>query len=222
MKLVFEGKVYELIPQNQGIVFPYRRGGDDQNALVCLKMLSTENGVMSDVAKNIYFISKFGTNYRASLELCSNYVLSRALVLPSGRVFLSSDNGNSYLIDGDGLPVWSGDFKYKGEVPSDIAIYKNSLWASYKTAGVLVRFNLNTMREELRIGGKNTPFNKPCHIFIEGNTAYVSNSGSNKLVKVNLNSYTVEDYKEFSEPIYSFVKVKGNQFVLLESGIYVL
>ena len=86
----------------------------------------------------------------------------------------------------------------------------------------MVRFNLNTMREELRIGGKNTPFNKPCHIFIEGNFAFVSNAGSNKLLRVNLSSYTVDDYKEFSEPVYSYVKVKGYQFVLLESGIYML
>ena len=222
MKQIFAGKVYELVPQSQGVVFPYRRGGDDQNALVCLKMISIDDGMMSDVAKNIYFISKFGTNYRASIELCSNYVLSHALVLPSGRVFLSSDNGNSYLIDGDGLPVWSGDLKYKGEVPSDIAAYKNCLWATYKNAGVLVRFNLNTMREELRIGGKNTPFDKPCHVFIDGNIAYVSNAGSNKLLRVNLNSYTVDDFKEFSEPVYSYIKVKEHQFVLLESGIYML
>ena len=222
MKRVFNGKVYEMIPQKSGMVFPYRKGGDDKNALVCLKMLSIDTGILSDVAKNVYFISKFGANYRASLELCSNYVMSRALVLPSGRVFLSSDNGNSYLIDGDGLPVWSGDFKYRDESPSDIAIYKNCLWASYLKAGVLLRFNLSTMREELRIGGKNSPFNRPNDIFIDGRTAYVSNIGSNKLLKVDLSSYTVEDYREFSEPVYGYARINKYEFVLLESGIYLL
>ncbi len=222
MKLVFKGKVYEMVPQKNGLVFPYRRGGDDKNALVCLKMLSLDTGILSDVAKNIYFISKFGPNYKASLELCSNYVLARSLVLPSGRVFLSSDNGNSYLVDGDGLPVWSGDFKYHGEMPSDTAIYKNCLWASYLKAGVLLRFNLSTMREELRIGGKNSPFDRPNNIFIDGRTALVSNIGSNKLLKVDLNSYTVEDYREFTESVYGYAKIQQYEFVLLESGIYLL
>ncbi|MBO5020366.1 MAG: hypothetical protein J6D52_06860, partial [Clostridia bacterium] len=174
------------------------------------------------VAKNIYLLSKFGSNYRASSELCNNYVTARSAVLPSGRVFLCSDNGNAYLIDGDGLPVWSGDFKYKGNAPADIAIHKNSLWACYNKSGVLLRFNLNTMREELRIGGEKSPFNKPSDIFVSGDNAIISSVGSNKLLKVDLNSYNVKEYKEFTEPVYSYVKIKNYEFALLKSGLYVL
>lgn len=222
MERIFEGEVYEIVPQAQGIVFSYCKGSSGDNVLVAYKMLSVETGVMTDVAKNIYLLSKFGSNYRASSELCSNYVTARSVVLPSGRVFLCTENGNAYLIDGDGLPVWSGDFKYKGNVPSDIAIHKNSLWACYNKSGVLLRFSLNTMREELRIGGSSSPFDKPNDIFISGDTAVISNSGSNKLLKVDLNTYNVREYKEFSEAVYSYAKIKNYEFVLLESGVYVL
>jgi hypothetical protein len=78
------------------------------------------------------------------------------------------------------------------------------------------------MREELRIGGTNSPFDKPTDIFIDDDTAFISNSGSNKIIKVNLNSYSVREYKEFSEAVYAYRKVKDREFVLLESGIYVL
>ena len=114
MERIFEGEIYEIVPQTQGLVFSYQKAVAGSNVVVAYKMLSLENGIMSDVAKNIYLLSKFGSNYRASSELCNNYVTARSAVLPSGRVFLCSDNGNAYLIDGDGLPVWSGDFKYKG------------------------------------------------------------------------------------------------------------
>ena len=222
MERIFEGEVYEIVPQAQGIVFSYCKGSSGDNVLVAYKMLSLETGVMSDVAKNIYLLSKFGSNYRASCELCNNYVTARSVVLPSGRVIFCCENGNAYLIDGDGLPVWSGDFRYKGNAPSDIAIHKNSLWACYNKTGVLLRFNLNTMREELRIGGANSPFGRPSGIFVEDDIAVVSSSGNNKLLKVDLNGYNVRDYKEFSESVYSYVKVKDKEFVLLESGIYVL
>lgn len=222
MERIFEGEVFEIVPQAQGIVFSYRKASAGKNVVVAYKMLSLENDVMTDVAKNIYLLSKFGSNYRSSSELCSNYITARSAVLPSGRVFLCTDNGNAYLIDGDGLPIWSGDFKYKGNVPSDIAIHKNSLWACYSKSGVLLRFNLNTMREELRIGGTNSPFDKPVDIFVDEDNAFISNSGSNKVIKVNLDSYGVREYKEFSESVYAYRKIKDREFVLLESGIYVL
>jgi len=222
LEKIFSGEIYEILPQSSGVVFTYCKGASEDRVLVAYKMVSVDNGIISDVAKNIYLLSKFGSNYHAAADLCSNYVTARSVVLPSGRVFACTENGTAYLIDGDGLPIWSGELNYKGSAPSDIAIHKNSLWACYSKEGVLLRFNLNTMREELRIGGKNSPFEKPVNIFIEDNIAVVSNAGSNKLLKVDLNSYTVTDYKEFTEAVYGYVKIKNFEFVLLKSGLYVL
>lgn len=85
-----------------------------------------------------------------------------------------------------------------------------------------MRFNLNTMHAELRIGGKNSPFDSPENIFIDGEWAYVSNAGSNKIVKVNLEDYSVEDYYGFEEPVKCYVKSGNFEFVLLDSGLYVI
>lgn len=222
MKQIFEGEIYEVVPQSGGVVFSYRKSVIDQQVLVAYKMLSVDTGVITDVAKNIYLLSKFGSNYRAAANQCGNFITSKALVLPSGKVFICSNTGRASLIDGDGTAVWTGELKYRGFSPSDIAIYKNALWACYSQNGVLIRFNLNTMREELRIGGTRSPFDRPRDIYIYGDCAIISNTGSKKLVKVDLNSYTVSDYKEFTEPVYSYVKVKNYEFVLMESGLYVL
>ena len=78
------------------------------------------------------------------------------------------------------------------------------------------------MREELRIGGNKSPFDKPRDLFIDGDTVMVSNQGSKKLVEVNLNSYSVFEYEEFEEPLYQYIKVGDNRFAVLESGLYLI
>jgi len=222
MKKLFSGEIYEMVLQNNSIVFSYCKTANENSVYIFYKMLSGENGEITNVAKNIYLLAKFGINYRASSELCSNYITARTAELPSGVLCLTTDTGNTYLVDSTGLPIWSGDIKYKDEAPSDIAIYKDCLWACYSKSGVLLRFNLVTMREELRIGGKSSPFDKPWDIFVKDNIAVISNSGSNKLSYVNLDTYEVTSGEEFSESVYSYIELKDKKFVLLESGLYLL
>ena len=224
MERIFAGEVYDLVPQANGLVFSHRKEtvGDNEWIVVNYKMISFDTGRMTDVAANIYQLSKFGSNYRAVVSLCDNYIRARALVLPSSRVLLTEMNGNATLFDSDGSPVWHGDVLYRGGAPADIAAYKNSIWASFPKANVLLRFNPATMREELRIGGINSPFNSPHDIFVDGDVAVVCSTGSNKLIQVDLRSYAVSDYMEFSEPVYSYAHIQKYEFVLLESGIYVL
>lgn len=222
MKRIFAGEVYEAVPQPNGIVFSYCKDVTDSHVLVSYKMISFDTGKMTDVAKNIYQLSKFGSNYRTIAVGCQNYVTAKALILPNGKVFVAEDDGKAMLFDNGGATLWTGEIKYRGVSPSDVAIYKNTLWACYSEANVLLRFNLMTMREELRIGGAKSPFNAPHDLFIDGDNAIVSNTGSNKLLTVNLNSYTVLDYKEFSEAVYSYMRIKDYCFVLMKSGLYLL
>ena len=222
LECLFAGKVYEMVAQPNGIVFSYCKEVIDSRVVIGYKMISFDTKTITDVAKNIYWLSKFGCNYRAVVSLCNNYVTARSLVLPTGRVFMSEDNGRAILFDSEGMPLWTGELTYRGIVPSDIAIYKNALWASYSSSNVLLRFNLSTMREELRIGGNSSPFNKPHSMFLDGDEAIISNLGSNKLIKINLDTYNVTDFLEFNEPVHSYLKVKNFQFLLMESGIYAL
>ena len=78
------------------------------------------------------------------------------------------------------------------------------------------------MREELRIGGNKSPFDKPRSLFIDGDKVMVSNQNSKKLIEINLNTYTVFEYQEFEEALYQYVRVGDNRFVVLESGLYLI
>ena len=222
MKQIFAGEVYEMLPKSDGIVFSYCRGVEADKVTVGFKMLSFENGSLVDVAKNIYLITKFSSHYRTAVKLCENYITSKAVLLPNEKLFLISAEGQAYIADITGEIYWAGEIRYRDNPPNDIALYKNALWASFAKENALVRFNLNTMREELKIGGKRSPFDEPKDIFAVNSGAVISNGGSNKLIKINLDSYTVEDYYEFTEMVHSYLKVDKFEFALLDSGIYLI
>lgn len=222
MKQIFSGEVYEILPISNGIIFSYCKEIVDENVIVAYKMISFDNNRFTDVAKNIYMITKFGNNYKAVSSYCANYITAKSLVLPNGKVFLLEPDGSAALIDNNGTPVWTGSLVYRSSAPSDIILHNGALWACYPDCNVLLRYNLSTMREELRIGGNKSPFDKPRNLFIIGDNVTVSNQGSKKLVEVNLNSYTVSEGEEFEEALYQYVNVCNNRFVLLESGLYLI
>lgn len=222
MKKIFDGKIYEIIPKSDGIIFPYQKAIVDEGDIVWYKMLSLENSTLTDVSETIYMNMKFGSNYNVAVNVSKNFVSEKSLILPDGRLLLCSDNGQVFIIDADGMINISGEIKYRDQVPSDIAFCKNSIWASFCDSNVLIRFNIATMRAELRIGGKKSPFDSPQDVFIVGEDAFICNSGSNKIIKVNLENYSVEDYYTFEEPVYSYVKSGNYEFVLLDSGLYVI
>lgn len=222
MKKVFSGEVYEVLPISNGVIFSYCKDVVDQNTVVAYKMITFDNGRFTDIAKNIYLLTKFGNNYKAVAAICDNYITAKSIVLPNSKVFLLSADGEARLLGADALPVWTGELKYRGYNATDIALYKNALWASFADCNVLLRYNLTAMREELRIGGNKSPFDKPSGLFVDGDTVMVSNIGSSKLIEVNLNTYSVFDYEEFSEPVRQYVKVGENRFAVLDSGLYLV
>lgn len=222
MKKIFDGKIYEILPKSDGIIFPYQKAVVDEGDIVWYKMLSLENSLLTDVSQTIYWNMKFGSNYNVAVKVCKNFVSEKAIILPDGRTFLCNENGQVFIIDTDGMINISGEIKYRDTSPSDIAFYKNSIWASFAESNVLIRFNINTMRAELRIGGKTSPFEHPEKMFIDGEWAYVCNGDTNKIVRINLENYSVDDYYTFEEPLYAYVKSGSYEFVLLESGLYVI
>ena len=222
MKKVFSGEVYEVLPISGGIIFSYCKDVIEGKALVSYKMITFDNGRFTDIVNTIYLLTKFGNNYRAVAAMCDNYITAKSIVLPNGKVFLLSQDGEARLLGADAVPVWTGELKYRGYNATDIALYKNARWASFADCNVLLRYNLTAMREELRIGGNKSPFDKPSGLFIEGDTVMVSNVGSSKLLEVNLNTYSVFEYEEFSEPVRQYVKVGENRFAVLDSGLYLV
>ncbi len=222
MENLFAGKVYEILPLTNGIIFSYRKDELEEGDYVEYKMISFDNRRISNVAKNIYLLTKFGTDAKDIKNLCQNYISVKTLILPGGKVFLLEPDGRAMLTDSDATVIWTGDLTYKSSRPADIALQGNGLWVVYPERNVLLKYNLSTMREELRIGGAKTPFSHPVDLFMKGDEVIVCNEASRKLVKINLMDYTLQELESFDEAVKQYIEVAGNRFVILESGLYIL
>lgn len=225
MKKLFEGEILHILPLPKGIIFAYlKETTEDNKMLVAYQMISFEAGTATRVANKIYQLSKFGSNHQSFEMQVKNHLTCRTVNLENSKIFVVEDDGSAKILDSDATAVWVGTLRYKGEAPADIALHGHTLWASFSRSNALVRFNLRTMREELRIGGgkDESSFSSPAGLWVEGDKMMVCNQGSHKLWQVDLKTYAVYEYQEFLEPVTQYVKVGGAELVVLHSGIYVL
>ena len=223
MEQIFAGKVYEILPTSNGIIFSYLNKELEDGAVeVSYRMISFDNRRVTDVAKNIYMISKFGNGYKAVEGYCENYITSKSIIIPGGRVFLLHEDGTARLVDSDGESLWVGSFAYRNFVPSDVLLFGEGLWCCYPEANALIKFSLAGMKQELRVGGKNSPFKAPCDLFEEEGRIIICNRDSKTLQSIDLTDYSILEYETFEEPLYQYVNLNGYRFVVLESGLYVI
>lgn len=223
MKPIYEGEVLDVIGTENGLIFSYCEDKSEKQLTVAFKMLSFETGKLTNVAKNIYQLSKFGVDYKAFSMNAENYITCKVITFPGEQMLILETDGTLKILDTDTYILYEGKLEFAGESPSGIALFGDKLWCSYKDKNILVRYNINTMREELRIGGgKNTPFNAPTDIFVDGKFAYVCSYGSNTLLKVDLNSYALNIYKEFDLPVKQYLRLGNFEFAVNENGIYMI
>ena len=223
MKPIYEGEVIEVIATENGLAFSYCEKKEENQLTVAFKLLSFESGKITNVAKNIYQLSKFGTAYKAFSMQAENYITCKVITFPGEQMLILETNGTIKILDTDSSLLYEGKLNFVGEAPSGIALFGDKLWCSYKNKNVLVRYSINTMREELRIGGgRETPFNAPTDILVDGNYAYVCSSSSSALLKVDLNTYALDVYKEFDTPLKQYLRVNNFEFVVNQNGIYMI
>lgn len=222
MKQIFEGQVYEIISLSGGIMFSYCKEVLEDQIVVGYKMINFDDGRITDIAKNAYLGAKYGNNYQKIIKKCEHYITDRVVHLQNDKMLIYSRNGTLKLLDTDISVIWQGTLSYRNFNASDFIIHKSALWACFPECDVMLRYNLSTMREELRIGGKKSPFSKPRSLFLENDDAYICNIGSKNIVKINLTDYTVNEFLEFPEEVYQYFKSDIYGFVILKSGLYMV
>lgn len=223
MTKIFEGDVLHIIPSDNRIIVAYAEERNDTQMTVAFKMISFDDNKTTNVAKNIYQLSKFGANYRSYCIQVQNYFTCKNIIFPTEKMLVLEVDGTVELLDTDASFIWAGKLLYKNTPPSSLAVFQNKLWATFPQHNVLVRYNINTMREELRIGGgTSSPFANPCDIFIKDENAYICNTGSLQILKVNLNTYSLEVYEEFTQPVKQYLEADNRRFAVMDDGVYKL
>ena len=221
MHKLFEGNIFDMKPLKKGLVFVYSSEDAEGTVRAAYNMISFDTGRMSPVTTSNYLLAKFGLRYKTYKKKAASIFESKVLHLPGDRVFILDPDGSANIYDIDGSVLWSSSLLYKDACPTDIALYNDSLWACFKEHNSLIRFNLNTMHEELRIGGgENSPFNRPVQITAAQDGLVICNSGSNSIIKLDPLNYSIELMYDFRESVKGYLKVQDKEFAALSSGLY--
>ncbi len=223
MEKISPHKAYSLHALPDGLLFPYLiESIEETNQYrIGYKMVTFSTGKISNVTKSIFMMTKFGPDYKLFIDRIKNYLTCFSILMENGQTFVVEKDGTATLFSGE-EELWNGKLLYQNTAPGGIASSGKSLWASYPEHNVLVRYNLKTLREELRIGGQNSPFVKTEGIFPAGSKLFVCNTGSNSIWKIDANNYITELYYQFDEPIYDYKFIGKYEIVSLESGVYLL
>lgn len=222
MKQVFNDSVIEVNKSKDGIVFSHRVGEDDGKVTVGFYKAVFSSGEFTKIQKSYYLMAKFLEHYKGIEAKVGNYVTCRACETPDGGMLIVDADGTAKIFDANGEIVNQTVITYHGEPPYSVAVSGRSFWCSYPEDNSIVRYSLKSMREELKLGGSRSAFKEPQGLFIEGGEMFVCNSGTNTLWRIGLSNYAVTEYAHFEEPVHSFMRSGKYEFVILDSGLYLL
>lgn len=223
MEKIYDSSALSIVPLSDGMVIAYCQDKSETEMTVAYKTVSFETGAITGVTADFFSVAKFGAKYRSYLLQVANPITCKALYLPNGNMLLCDDEGNAKIMKDDITTVWEGRLTHKGNAATGIAADGSALWCSYRDSGILVRYNTRTMRDELRLGGGRNPvIASPKGIWCRDGLMRVCDTVQNKIFEIDLHNYSMNVYREFDEPVHQYEKIRSYEFVLLDSGIYML
>lgn len=215
--------ILDLIGFSSGILFVLKENHNSESVKVSFYSFDTETKSIATVTKNAYLLTKFGSSYAPIAKQLGDYVSCDAAKLWNGQTFVIYSSGEIGIFDENGELIKTSDLTYRESPARDVAVDNNYIWSVVPDQNLIIKYSLLQNRVIMRIGGDNSQtFSCPVSVDEYDGELYICNKDSHKIKKVNLNNFTVEDYKEFDEPVYKYVRVDKNEFVILDSGVYLL
>lgn len=185
-------------------------------------VINFETKTKEVLTKNAYLLKKFGPIFQTIIETIPNFVQCNAAILYDKRVLVIYPNGEAGIFDRDGELSWSGYFTYHDEIVNHLALDGKYFWTICPAENCAIRYSSQTMKVDLRIGGKDaTTFVNPTHISVDNGDIYVCSDG-NKVRKIDGMNFTVSDFLDFEESVKEYYKFGRYAIAVLSSGTYLL
>lgn len=223
MKKIYDKSAMAVLPYGDNIVFVAAEKQVDDKYIVSYKMYDFQEDTISQIRRSTYLEAKFGDEFLYFSKIFPDFINYKCVKLPNGGIIAVYPNGDAAIFDKHNEITWEGSLKYRNSGPSGVACIDDSIWVSFPDGDTILRYNAETMREELRIGSqKDNAFSQPRGLWSNGKNLVVCNCAGKCIESVDTSSYVVERYAQFDEPVYQYVKCGPFEVVLLESGIYMM
>lgn len=224
MKQIYGSGAWQMIPAEGGVIFVAQQHEYDDKAIMVYRIFEPEYDRVSVITRSAYLQAKFGNHFNLFEEKPKEFLVCRTLALPENRYLVVNKFGEAVVIQPDGRINRKTQMLYRGEAPNSFAVdYEtNTLWASYTEGNAVIRYTLNNMREDIRIGGSNDFICAPEGLWFVNGILRICSSGQNRIIDLDPEKYSVQEYRTFEEPVHKYIKNGAYETVLLDSGIYKL
>lgn len=215
--------ILDLIGFPSGILFVLKENQENDTVKVSFYSFDTATKSIATVTKNAYLLSKFGNSFSPIASQLGDYVSCDTAKLWNGQTIVIYSTGEVGIFDEKGNLIKTTELMYRDSPARDVAVDNNYIWSAVPSQNLIVKYSLLQNRVVMRIGGDGSDtFRSPVSVAQYDGCIYVCNSEACKINRVHLDNFTVEDYKLFDEPVYKYLRVDNNEFVILESGVYLL
>ncbi len=215
--------IVDLLAVNKSVVFVKKEITKDERIKASFFAYDTQTQSISAATKNAYLITKFGPAASVITPHLADYISCAAKRLQNGSVFICYKTGEIGIFSDKGVLLFSDDVYYHEYPVRDCTDDGDNIWFTVPDSNQIVCYSLAKKRIVLRIGDDSKPtFGRPLTIEKYDDALFVCCKSESAIKRVSLNNYSVTTYKTFDEPLYKYLRVDGKEFVLLESGLYLL
>lgn len=192
------------------------------------RYFSYNESVYEEIGVDKYFMARYGENYNKIIPYFGHKPTSRSYDKEGSMFVCFYQESKIYKFDirGNLVRIYS-DFSNIDTI-YDIAVYDNSIWCTFPTSHTIKKFSLTNGREELSISefsiehNRGTIFCYPERILIYDDKMYVVDMGNKRICIIDLNENSINDYIVLPESITGYERLRKMEFVLLDSGLYLL
>ena len=215
--------IVDLLSFPSGILFVIKENLENGAVKVSFYSFDVATRSIASVTKNAYLLTKFGAAYAPIAKQLGDYVSCDSAKLWNGDTFSIYSTGEMGIFNEEGALLRTGDLMYNGAPARDVAVDNNFIWSTVPAKNLIVKYSLLQNRVVMRIGGENaSTFASPVSVEEYDGWLYVCCKDSRKIKRVRLSDFSVDEFKEFDEPVFKYLRVGTNEFVVLESGVYML
>ena len=215
--------VIDLLAYQSGILFVIKEPTANGQIKISYYSFDVSSKSIATVTKNAYLMTKFGPGYAAITERLDDYISCHAVRIADGRVFIIYPGGEIGIFSDSGELQHSQRLTYKNKAVSSIASDGKNLWFAVPECNLVVRYNTDKLKIDLRIGNENSDtFNFPVSVSTENDRLFVCCKNSYSVKQIRFSDLSVSEYDSFIEPVLQFLKIANGEFIVLPSGIYLI
>ena len=223
MDRIINCEMLDIIPHDEGFLFIEKETLADGNVRAKFVKYNQDRNELLPIPSRVYLEHKFGSSYREIVKSVGDFISCDCAQISNNGAVTLFENGDMTIFNADGSAAWSGMVTYQDEPVRSLAVEGKSIWCTVPNRNSIILYSPLDGRVLLRIGGgKSVAFANPVSVKKYDDKLYISNKDSCKIRTIRLDDYSVKDYLKFKEPVFDYFRTNGSEYVVLESGVYIV